>query len=264
MDAIILAGGEIPGALRESLSASILEAAHGERALLPLQNRPAISWLLDSLQDVEGIERIIVVGQKKTLELLPQWSPNAIGVAAQNTLSANVIAGIDAAQSSLVLIMTCDIPLATSQTWNDFLAKVSAGNWEAAYPIVRSETMESTFPGGKRTYATVTDGRFTGGNAFVLPRACRSTLENVLETAYNARKNPLKLAGLLGMQFIIKATTKRLSIADVEKKIAQILNCRAGAVEMQDAAIAFDIDKIADYNLVESTFAKRGKMNQKD
>jgi hypothetical protein len=33
---------------------------------------------------------------------------------------------------------------------------------------------------------------------------------------------------------------------------------------MQDAAIAFDIDKATDYNLVESTFVKRGKMNQKD
>jgi molybdopterin-guanine dinucleotide biosynthesis protein A len=246
------------------LSTSVLEAAHGERALLPLQNRPAIAWLLDSLHDVENVDRIIVVGQKNTLELLPQWSPNAVGVAAQNTLSANVIAGIDAAQSSLVLIMTCDIPLATSQTWNDFLAKVSAGNWEAAYPIVRSETMESTFPGGKRTYASVTDGRFTGGNAFVLPRACRPALEKVLEAAYNARKNPFKLAGLLGMQFIIKAATKRLSIADVEKKISKILNCRAGAVEMEDAAIAFDIDKITDYNLVESIFVKRGKIERKD
>jgi len=264
MDAIILAGGEIPSGLRESLGAAILESAHGERALLPLQGRPAIAWLLDSLQGVQGIERITVVGQKKTLELLPQWLPDAIGVTAQKTLSANVIAGIDAAQSSLVLIMTCDIPLATPQTWNDFLAKVSTGNWEAAYPIVRSETMESTFPGGKRTYATVTDGRFTGGNAFVLPRACRPALEKVLETAYNARKNPLKLAGLLGIQFIIKATTKRLSIADVEKKISQVLNCRAGAVEMQDAAIAFDIDKATDYKLVESTFAKRGKINKKD
>jgi molybdopterin-guanine dinucleotide biosynthesis protein A len=264
MDAIILAGGEIPGGLRESLGASILEVAHGERALLPLQNRPAIAWLLESLRDVEGIERIIVVGQKKTLELLPQWAPDAIGVAAQNTLAANVVAGIDAAQSPLVLIVTCDIPLATSQTWNDFLEKVSHGKWEAAYPIVASETMESTFPGGKRTYATVTDGRFTGGNAFVLPRACRPALEKVLETAYNARKNPLKLAGLLGMRFIVKAATRRLSIADVEMKISKILNCRAGAVEMQDAAIAFDIDKATDYDLVESTFTKRGKMNRKD
>jgi molybdopterin-guanine dinucleotide biosynthesis protein A len=264
MDAIILAGGEIPSGLGESLSASVLEFAQGERALLPLQDRPAIFWLLESLRDVEAVDHIIVVGQKKTLELLPQWWPNAIGVPAQETLSANVLAGIDAAHSSSVIIMTCDIPLATSQTWNDFLGKVFKGNWEAAYPIVRSETMESTFPGGKRTYASVTDGRFTGGNAFVLPRACRPALEKVLEAAYNARKNPFKLAGLLGMQFIIKAATKRLSIADVEKKISKILNCRAGAVEMEDAAIAFDIDKITDYNLVESIFVKRGKIERKD
>lgn len=264
MDVIILAGGEIPSGLRESLSASVLESAHGERALLPLQDRPAISWLMESLRDVKDVDRIIVVGQKKTLELLPGWSLNTIGVSAQDTLSANVLAGIDAAQSPQVLIMTCDIPLATTQTWTDFLAKVSAGNWEAAYPIVRSETMERAFPGGKRTYATVTDGRFTGGNAFVLPRSCRPALAKVLETAYNARKNPLKLARLLGIRFIIKAVAKKLSIVDVEERISNILNCRAGAVEMQDAAIAFDIDKAIDYNLVESTFAKRDRIDDRD
>ena len=264
MDAIILAGGEIPPALRDSLDTSIIEAAHGERALLPLADRPAIAWLLDSLRDVENIDRIIVIGPKNTLELLPQLSTNIVGVPSQDTLSANVLAGIDASRTPSVLLMTCDIPLATSQTWNEFFAKVSAGNWEAAYPIVRSEVMESTFPSGKRTYATVTDGKFTGGNAFVLPRSCRPVLEKVLETAYNARKNPLKLAGLLGISFIFKAVTRRLSIADLEKKVSQILRCNAGAVEMQDAAIAFDIDKEADYRLVQSIFTKRGKINPKD
>ena len=264
MDAIILAGGEIPKALQDSLDTSIIDAAHGERALLPLWERPSIAWLLESLHGVEDVERIVVVGQKHTLELLPELSLKAIGVPAQDTLSANVLAGIDAAQTTSVLLMTCDIPFATVKTWNEFLKKVSNGYLEAAYPIVRRETMEEAFPGGRRTYATVTDGRFTGGNAFVLPRACRSKLEKVLETAYNARKNPLKLAGLLGIQFIIKATTRRLSIADVEKKISDILNCRAGAVEMEDAAIAFDVDKEADYQLVQSISAKHGKISQKD
>lgn len=264
MDAIILAGGEIPDNLRESLRPSVLESAHNERAMLPLQDRPAIAWLLESLQGVEDIERIIVVGETNTLALLPQWAPNAVGVAAKDTLSANVLAGIDAAESPLVLLATCDIPLVTSQTWKDFLEHVSNRQLEAAYPIVRSETMDSAFPGGKRTYATLTDGRFTGGNAFVLPRTCRPALQKVLETAYNARKNPLKLAALLGVKFIIKATVRRLSIADAEQKISKILYCRAGAVEMQDAAIAFDVDKAGDYQLVENTFRKRGKMNKKD
>lgn len=264
MDAIILAGGDIPQALQDSLGTSIIDAAHGERALLPLGDRPAIAWLLESLLPVDDVDQIIVVGKKHTLALLPQLASNAVGVPAQDSLSANVLAGIDAAQSSQVLLTTCDIPLATSQTWTEFFGKILAGSCEAAYPIVKSEVMESTFPGGKRTYATVTDGRFTGGNAFVLPRACRPTLEKVLETAYNARKNPLKLASLLGIKFIVKATIQRLSIADVEKKISDILQCRAGAIEMDDAAIAFDVDKEADYRLVQSTFAKRGKINQKD
>jgi len=264
MDAIILAGGVIPEELRESLDTTARQSANDERALLPVNGRPAISWILDSLRDVSAIDRVSVVGEKQTLELLPQWMPEAIGLSAQNTLSANVLAGLDAARSESVLVMTCDIPLVTSQTWEAFLAQSGARGLEAAYPIVRSEQMESTFPGGKRTYATVMDGRFTGGNAFLLPKSCRGQLEKVLETAYNARKNPLKLAALLGPGFILKATFRRLSIADAERKISQILHCQAGAIEMNDATIAFDMDKASDYHTIQSTFVKRGKIGERD
>jgi len=264
MDAIILAGGAIPDGLRESLDTATLQLACDERALLPVGGRPAIAWIVESLRNVNAIDRVTVVGEKKTLELLPQWMPDAVALQAQKNLSTNVLAGLDAARSESVLVMTCDIPLATAETWEAFLAQSRARGLEAAYPIVASETMESTFPGGKRTYATVTDGKFTGGNAFLLPKSCRGQLEKVLETAYNARKNPLKLAALLGPGFIFKATLRRLAIADAERKISQILRCKAGAIEMQDAAIAFDMDKASDYQAIQNTFTKRGKIGERD
>jgi molybdopterin-guanine dinucleotide biosynthesis protein A len=249
MDVVILAGGETPDALAAFLGAS----TPTERALIEINARPCISYLLDSLRNVEGIDSIAVVGKESTLAALEKLAPDVIRVAAKDTLVENVLAGASAVSSLQLLLCTVDIPLVTSQTWREFLTRVQENNLEAAYPIVRRESVEKTFPTGKRTYATLTDGTFTGGNAFVLPRAHLEDLKAVIDAAYQARKNPLAIARILGLKFVFKAIAKKLSILDLERKMSQVLKCRAGAVEMNDAAIAFDVDKPEDFQLAQTT-----------
>ena len=247
MDAVILAGGQTP----EKLSAALAGSTPGERALLEINNRAAIKWVLDSLQNVSEIETVVVVGLPQTFALLEKTAPRVRRLPAGSTLAENVLSGMNAASSESVLICTCDIPLVTEKTWREFLGKVRAQNLQAAYPIASRARVERLFPEGKRTYATLTEGTFTGGNAFVLPREKRRELRALIGAAYRARKNPIGLARLLGAGFLLKAIRKKLSIDDVEKKMSQLLNCRAGAVEMDDVTLAFDIDKKEDYDLAQ-------------
>ena len=58
------------------------------------------------------------------------------------------------------------------------------------------------------------------------------------------------------MSFLFKAVTKKLSIDDLERKASQILNCRAGAIIMQDVSLAFDVDKMEDYELAQKYLAQ--------
>jgi GTP:adenosylcobinamide-phosphate guanylyltransferase len=249
MDVVILAGGETPAALASHLGAS----TPCERALIEIGGRPCIAYLLDSLHDVEGLETVAVVGNASTLAALETLAPEALRVEAGETLVENVLAGANAVSSSQLLLCTCDIPLVTQETWREFLRRAGEKNLEAAYSIVRRETTEKQFPTGRRTYATLTDGTFTGGNAFILPRARLGDLKKVIDASYHARKNPLAIARILGIGFVVKAVLKKLSILDLERKMSQVLKCRAGAVEMTDAAIAFDVDKPEDFQLAERT-----------
>lgn len=253
MDVVILAGGETPEALTASLGAK----SPGERALIEINGRACIAYLLDSLQSVEQVETIAVVGKPSTLAVVQKLSSRVLRIEAKETLVDNILAGAKAVSSSQLVLCTVDIPLVTAQTWRDFLTRVEANNLEAAYPIVRGETVEKQFPQGKRTYATLTDGTFTGGNAFILPRAQLGDLKTVIDAAYRARKNPLAIARILGLGFVFKAMAKKLSILDLERKMSQVLKCRAGAVEMSDAAIAFDIDKPGDLQLAQRTLETR-------
>lgn len=253
MDAIILAGGETPPALSHALGASTAE----ERALLKVDGRAAILYVLESLQQSAQVQQIAVVGLPSTLRILEEAAPQVTRVEAQSTLADNVLAGMNTAETPQVLICTCDVPLVTAQTWQEFLNQVQVNNFEAAYPIARRETVEKSFLQGKRTYATLRDGTFTGGNAFVLPRGKEAQLRQLIDAGFRARKNPLGLARLLGTSFVVKAVAKKLSIDDLEKKMSQLLDCRAGAVEMQDASIAFDIDKKEDYDLAQEVLQLR-------
>ena len=128
---------------------------------------------------------------------------------------------------------------------------------DAAYPIVRREACEAQFPGGKRTYATLAEGTFTGGNAFLLPKNRLESLETLIEKAFAARKNPFALANMLGPRFIFRALTKKLTLGEVETKISGLLGCHGGAVIVPDASIAFDVDKSEDLGIARAVLSAR-------
>ncbi len=246
MEAVILAGGEIPTALKGVTSAS-------ERALIPVGGQPIMLRVLHSLASVTPVTRIICVTTPEALKILPAAIGDVVvtGLPSGDKLSANLLSGAREAKSDQILIVTGDGPLATGRTWMQFLDGASVNSLEAAYAVVRQDKMEAQFPGATRTYARFNDGAFSGGNAFLVPRAQLAELENLIETAFAARKNPLGLAKLLGLGFIVKALLHRLSVGEAETKVSRLLGCRAGRVEVPDATIAFDVDKPEDLALAE-------------
>lgn len=236
MDAVILAGGAIPEKLQNQVKAQ-------ERALIEIGEKTCLARVLESLSGLEEIEQIFAVTTPQALETLPA---EVVGLPSGAKMTENLMLGARAAQSERILIVTGDLPLVSGQTWREFLDGVQQRNLEAAFPILRRETCEKQFPNAKRTYATLREGTFTGGNAFLLPKHRLEALQSLIETAYNARKNPLQLAGMLGAGFLVKLLGKRLQVAEVEAKMSSLLGCRGGAIEMNDATIAFDIDKPSD------------------
>lgn len=245
MDALILAGGDC---------SPDLAAATGkeERALIEVGERAMVIRVLEALRATAGIERVAVVGSERVLDKCASFSSDIVRVAAGDKMTQNFARGVGAlkensATNAQVLVCTCDIPLVSSSTFEQLIQLAARDNLELAYPIVRRSVCEAAFPQGKRTYVQLRDGEFTGGNALVVPLRIVDNINALLESAYNARKNPLGLAKLLGPNFLWKFVRKQLSIRDVEESAQRVLDCRVGAVPMSDAAIAFDVDKESDW-----------------
>ncbi len=225
-----------------------------ERALIDIEGRTLLDCVLDSLRQTTPITRIICVATPDALALLPS---DIVGLAAGDTMTGNLFLGAREAKSERILIVTADAPLVTGRTWMQFLDGAAVNNLDAAYPIVRKEDCETQFPGGKRTYAALAEGTFTGGNAFLLPKSRLEAIEPLINQAFENRKNPLALARMLGAKFIYRALAKKLTVGEVEAKISGFLGCRAGAVIIPDASIAFDVDKAEDLVTAREVAAKR-------
>ena len=133
----------------------------------------------------------------------------------------------------------------TAQTFTSFLEKARVRNLEIAYPIVTRNACETAFPDGARTYTKLGGVDVTGVNCALIPTRIAPNVTDLLETAYNARKNPLALSKMLGPGLLWKFFSKKLTIEDVEQHASRVLDCRVGAVECDDATIAFDVDKLS-------------------
>jgi GTP:adenosylcobinamide-phosphate guanylyltransferase len=237
VSAVVLGGGKSDDPLAAHYGVSV-------KALVPIRDDPMAAYVLRALR-TGGISRIIYVGP-----VTPDLEPLVDTVVpARGELIANLQAGLDAmGDAKRVLVATADIPLLTAEAVRDVLTRDSGVG--LAYPIVPMTASERMFPGGKRTAAKVKEGRFTGGNLFLLePRLVNEFLPR-LQYILDNRKNVVRLASMFGIGALVKLALGVLSITELEGTVSRILGVSAKALVTEYAQIGFDVDKLEDLEVV--------------
>ncbi len=213
------------------------------KALVPFHGRPLAAYVLGAVQGSSRIGQVVYVGEAtpdiaaRTDRVLP----------AENTFlgsfSVGVEAGLALAPDSPVLVLSADLPWLTGAALDDFVNVAAASGAALAYPIIRREVALAQFPGQARTFVKLVDGHFTGGNAMLLAAEAVPVLLPFIERAYQGRKNPLALARLFGVDFIVRLALGRLEVAAVEARAERILGFRVKALPTAHAGIGADVDK---------------------
>jgi GTP:adenosylcobinamide-phosphate guanylyltransferase len=238
MDTVVLAGGRDRGELAAATGISY-------RPLLDIGGQPVIARLLTALHASDRVGRIAVVAPEPVLAAAAEHHAD-LRVPSGDSFIANLLAGVDALASPYVLIVTGDLPLLTTAGVDEFIDRSLAAEAEITYPIIPKEVCEARFPGGKRTWVRLRDGVFTGGNAVTLTRDFANRSRALIAGLYASRKNPLKLASVLGFGFVIGLLRGRLTLADIERRASTIVGGRAKAVICSHPELGFDIDKLSD------------------
>lgn len=247
-DAIILAGGA------NSKSLSNLNPQPYE-ALIEIAGRPMVSFVAEALAASSQVERIFVIGPAKELadcELPERATILEGGRTILDTISIGMAA---LGHQRKVLVATADIPLLTHNAVDDFLAQCAAVTADLYYPVVAKEVNNRHYPDSKRTYVRLREGIFTGGNIFLVNPNIVPQCMTVAEKIIDNRKNPWKLACIMGWLFLFKFIIGRLTLKAAESRVSEILGITGAVIQSTYPELGIDVDKASDLELVRTTFS---------
>jgi GTP:adenosylcobinamide-phosphate guanylyltransferase len=248
MNAVVLGGGKSDDPVALAAGVSV-------KALVLLEGRTMAWHVLRALRESGKVDRIVYVGP-----VVPDFEALIDqGIPGQDGMLENLEAGLKALEeyglTDRALVVTADVPLLTAAAVRDLFAR-DPGT-PLVYPVVTERACELQFPGGRRTYARVREGKFTGGNLFLVePRLVSQFMPKLRQVIAN-RKNPLVLAGIIGLGILIKFLLGQVRIAELEDRVSRILGVQAKALISEHAEIGFDVDKADDLEIVRQRLERR-------
>jgi hypothetical protein len=145
-----------------------------------------------------------------------------------------------------LLLASGDMPMITPEAVAALVEFGQTTQADVVYPVVEKAVIERRFPGTHRTYVKL--GRITvsGGNIFWLKREWVVAHGPLLRRLFAQRKNPIALARVLGLGFVLRLLCGRLDIPYLERHVSQILCGKLRAAVLPFAELAVDLDKSAD------------------
>lgn len=216
------------------------------KALLQIHNKPMINYVVDVLNTVEEVDKIVVVGPKT--ELQKKIGDKVSGIIdGSGSIFQNIILALSyLGKNKKTLVLTCDIPMITKEAIQDFLLQTKKIEADFYYPIISREDNDKRYPGVKRTYVRLKDGTYTGGNIFLFNPNVIERFAGVAEEVLENRKKPWRLVKILGWSFMIKFFLGNLVISELEKRVSDLFDIKARAIISHYPEIGTDVDKPSD------------------
>lgn len=244
LPAVVLAAGRITDGLARATGVDA-------KGLIPVGGKPIIDSVLEAIAQAKLIGDVRVVCAPSS-SLVAHVGEAAVESHGPGFLDS-VTTGLEAVgRPDRILLITGDLPALTGEALDHFCRQALQSDSSIVYSMVRKEASERAFPGGRRTYIPLTEGVYTGGNVGALSREFIEKHGDRISEAFAARKNPLRLCGMLGWGFVLRLLMGRLSAAEVAVRAEAVLGMNVSVVDSPFAEIGFDVDKPANLATAEA------------
>jgi len=181
------------------------------KAFLKVAGQALIRYVVKALMDAKGIDQIFVVGPaEELLEELAGYPPRVRVIAQRGEMLSNCWAGIEASedrhrydpampvQDRPLLIISCDLPLVTARSIDDFLSRCARVDKRSEklnailVGVVDEPAVKPFHPGGgkigiKRPFVEMECGRLRLANIYV-GRPRHLSHQEILQTGFSHRK----------------------------------------------------------------------------
>lgn len=253
------------------VSDELLEYASVDyKALIELNGKPIIEYIIDAFQNSGVISYIYVLGMPedqvklsdnikldnvKFLEVPGEEVPERMNIAiAQMLEDAKENPDIFQGDSYHGMFIAGDTPFIKPEMVSDFVERIGEPDLDLFVSIVKQATMEERFPKSIRTYGKLSEGRFCMGDLHFFDF---SMVADRLDQIRILRKNRkkfattiFKFAPMTAIRFILK----RMSIKHLEDGTNKVFKLRSKFIEVPYAELAMDIDKPTQLDMAREEF----------
>lgn len=250
MDVVMTAGG------RPRPGDSLYAMTQGEyKALLDLNGKPLIQWVLDALNGSTKIGSIVIVGLPPN-PTLKSAKPLTF-LEDQGDLLSNIkTGGLELLRQNPAtgpfLVVASDVPGATPAMLDWLVDKVQETEHDLYYFVVERRVMEKRYPGSKRTFLRLKDAEVCGGDIHAGRATVLRETNPIWERLIESRKNPLKQAWLLGLDTLFMILFRQWTVAEVEKSVSRRVGLNGHVIVCPYAELGMDIDKPFQYEIVKT------------
>lgn len=242
MDVIVLAGE------KKGVSGSEEKI---NKAFYKIKDKHMIEYVVETLRKSSVIGRIAVVGPKDKLQPVIGDVVDYI-IEGTDSIVSNVLLALEHfPEEKEILIVTSDIPMITREAIEDFIERCRQKNVDLCYSIVDKKVNDKKYPGVRRTYARLWEGKFTGGNVFYVRPEVKDKCKDFVEKMLEYRKSPTKMAGVLGFGFLLRLALGILTINAIQRKCETLLGIRGAAIISPYPEIGNDVDRLSDLEFIE-------------
>jgi len=225
--------------------------------LVPVGGRPAIERVLTALQNCRLARPAVVVGPRaEVLHASEQLRgvierSGACWLEPLDDPASSAIAAL-AKLEPPVLVTTGDHALLTPDLIDGFSAAAAALDFDFVVGLVPYDVVRRAYPQSRRTVLRFADGGLCGANLFFVRTAAgRRAFEFWCDLQHD-RKRPLRIARRIGWHFLLKYALGRLTLTAALGTLSARAGCRVGAVRLDEARAAVDVDSVADWQLAQS------------
>ena len=256
MDALVVAGGT-PGP-----DDPLYPLTQGRpKALLELEGRPMVQWVLDALESAARVEHVVMVGPGPEVGL--RLGPASTFVPDQGAMIANVRAGLQAVRrlnpaATQILLASGDIPTITPEMVDWRVQTVEAADADIDYAVVERRVMDQVFPGSRRSFTHMKDVEVCGGDLNGM-RVTVAADDGLWDALYATRKNAFKQAALVGFDVLFLGAIRQLSLEAAEQRVGRHLGLKTHITRCPYAEIGMDVDKPHQYEMVRQHLRARSQ-----
>ena len=233
------------------IDALCADAGIERKAVLPINGRPMIDYVLDALR-AAGLKKPFHVsgfGADYNADLIQ--SPSAPGPA------GSALAAVESGIETPILMTTCDHPLLTAEMVEAFVNGAKKSGADFCVGLAVKTVIDPAYPHVKRTYLNFKDTSTSGCNLFYIANDKGIDAIRFWQSAQHHRKNPLKLASQFGVSIFFRYLFGQLTLDGAFKYASKCMKINAKPVILPFAEAAIDVDKPSDKTLVEEILKAR-------